>query len=86
MKIKERRILTWEKLRAICVERGWYTRGTIEEYEKLLNKTKVSNITSDIIGDIAQDIIAHSIGSMSLETTCHIIATNCYLIFEVEEE
>ena len=45
----------WNK----CVEKRWYTRGTCEEYNRMLEKTK-EPYDLNLLVDIAQDIVAHS--------------------------
>nr|DAY58864.1 MAG TPA: hypothetical protein [Caudoviricetes sp.] len=60
------RRLTSDALRALCIERAWYTNGNNEEYSNMLAKTKKEDITSDDIVEIATDIIKHS-SNLSLE-------------------
>ena len=58
----ETRRLGASALRALCIERGWYTRGDNEEYDHLLTDLaggKPHLDTGDIIA-IAEDIAAHS--------------------------
>lgn len=58
----ETRRLGASALRALCIERGWYTRGNNEEYDHLLTDlagSKPHLDTGDIIA-IAEDIAAHS--------------------------
>lgn len=57
---KIHRLLRMEKLRGLCVEKGWYTNGDNEEYSHMLNMVNKDNLTSDDIIEIALDIIAHS--------------------------
>lgn len=54
------RILGMGQLRALCVQRNWYTQGDNAEYSHMLNMANKSNLTSDDILEIALDIIAHS--------------------------
>ena len=59
---KEARRLSSSALRALCIERGWYTRGTNDEYDHLLTDLaggKPHLSTGDIIA-IAEDIASHS--------------------------
>ena len=58
----ETRRLSASALRALCIDRGWYTRGDNEEYDHLLTDlagSKPHLDTGDIIA-IAEDIAAHS--------------------------
>ena len=57
---KEIRTLSACDLRSLCINENWYTGGTNEEYENLLNMTKKDNITTDDIVEMATDIIEHS--------------------------
>lgn len=57
---KEIRKISAMSLRELCIEKGWYTGGTVEEYCNLLSMTERENITTDDIVEIATDIIEHS--------------------------
>lgn len=54
------RRLSSDALRALCIEKAWYTNGNNEEYSNMLAKTKKEDITSDDIVEIATDICEHS--------------------------
>ena len=57
----ETRRLSATALRALCIERGWYTAGDNAEYDHLLQDlagSKPHLATSDIIA--IEDIAAHS--------------------------
>lgn len=54
------RKLTMQALRQLCIDRDWYTDGDNEEYSNMLFMTKKEDITSDVIVEIATDIIEHS--------------------------
>lgn len=57
----EKRTLTMENLRNLCVFNNWYTNGSNKEYENLLNNVdNLINITTDDIVEIATDILSHS--------------------------
>lgn len=78
MKYKEKRTLSAENLRNLCIKNHWYTKGNCEEYEHLLydlaeNKRHLA--TNDII-EIAEDIIAHS----EIDCTSEDITTVAYLV------
>jgi hypothetical protein len=71
-KYEELRRLTAERVRTLCICKGWYTRGTIEQYTALLNK--VSDMeesekgnTTDQLGEIAEDILRHSDTNYTVE-------------------
>lgn len=54
------RKLSSDALRALCIERAWYTRGDNEAYSNMLAMANKEDITSDDIVEIASDIIEHS--------------------------
>ena len=54
------RRLSSDALRALCVERAWFTDGDNESYSNMLAKTQKEDVTSDDIVEIASDICEHS--------------------------
>lgn len=54
------RKLSSDALRALCIERAWFTNGDNEAYSNMLAMTNKEDITSDDIVEIAADIIEHS--------------------------
>lgn len=69
-----------DELRALCVERAWYTSGDNDEYNNMLAMAKKDDITSDDIVEIATDIIEHS--DLSLDDfiyVCDEILLKCHL-------
>ena len=64
-KYEELRRLTPDSVRTLCIRKMWYTRGDSEAYADLLNKVweiedSEESITADQLGEIAEDIKAHS--------------------------
>lgn len=59
-KITETRVLTMEALRKLCIDKGWYTEGTNEDYNNLLLSVKNMNMTAENIYKVAIDIICHT--------------------------
>lgn len=59
---KEVRTISADRLRKLCIDHDWYTRGDNEEYRHLLLDMAgdKENITTDDIVEIASDIIKHS--------------------------
>lgn len=61
MNYKEVRKIRACKLRNLCIEKNWYTRGTNEEYGHLLyTLAGKDNLTTDDIVNIVNDIMLHS--------------------------
>lgn len=54
------RRLSSDALRALCVERAWYTSGDNDEYSNMLAMAKKEDITSDDIVEITTDILEHT--------------------------
>lgn len=49
-----------EKMRNICIDRQWFTKGTNEEYKQLLRLSESENLDQDKIILMAQSICDHS--------------------------
>lgn len=74
------RKLTMQALRQLCIDRDWYTDGDNEEYSNMLFMTKKEDITSDVIVEIATDIIEHS-SNLTLDDfmeVCNLILLKSY--------
>lgn len=74
------RKLTMQALRQLCIDRDWYTDGDNEEYSNMLFMTKKEDITSDVIVEIATDIIEHS-SNLTLDDfmeVCDLILSKSY--------
>lgn len=69
---KEIRTLSASNLRALCIRKDWYTRGSNDEYEHLLLDLaeRKKNLTTDDIILIAEDIAAHSNISDDYDIEC----------------
>lgn len=78
----EIREITGADLRNLCIEKKWFTRGTDEEYTKLLNGAEeLQHVkTSDIVG-IAENILRHSDTEYELSSVCFEIARICHSFF-----
>ena len=57
---REIRTMSMENLRGLCIRFGWYTLGNDREYDNLLSRTKVSNITTKDLVWLAQNLLDHS--------------------------
>lgn len=81
--MKETRKLYRDDLRRLCIKNNWYTRGTCEEYEKMLTFADAcDNVTTADIVKIATDIICHSDTEHPATSICFEIARTCNSFFE----
>lgn len=62
MVIKEIRSMSKSRLRQLCIERNWFTRGTNDEYTRLFDMagTYDTNIGAYTLYDMAVWIMDHS--------------------------
>lgn len=76
-----------DKLRRLCIDKDWYTRGTNEEYSYILQYAENTRDikTKDII-HIAKDILDHSDTDYPLDAVCFEIAMECISLFTLEKE
>lgn len=83
-KYREIRKIRTERLRELCISKGWYTRGTTEEYHHLLADLAGSreNITAEDIVEIAENILEHSETDQELAGICSDIAKAADVFFE----
>lgn len=93
MKLVEQRRIDIAKVRAMCIEHGYYTEGDVCEYNKMFQKC---GLLFPIL-EIAQDIMEHSnvekflkmYGSDEkdlLECICYnLINDCCYTTVDIEE-
>ena len=91
MKIKETRLLFWNRLRSFCIKHDYFTLGTNEEYTELyemLPEVQYQNglredrhTTAEDLLKVAQKIMEHSEPSkfviMDLETLVFAICDEC---------
>lgn len=59
---KETRTIDMCDIRKLCIEKNWFTEGTNEEYDELLNygSHDRKNITTDDLVEMATLILEHS--------------------------
>lgn len=65
MAYKEERYLLEDDLRSCCDVHGWYTKGTNEDYQNLMdmltdNCGRYEVVTTELLQKLAEDIAAHS--------------------------
>jgi hypothetical protein len=88
-KYTEVRRLGSDKLRCLCIAKHWYTCGTTKEYDYLLYTLATkSNLTTEDIIEIAEDILAHSDTDLELgvASVAFEVARACYTLFFTEDE
>lgn len=84
MKVRETRRMCSDDLYRLCVDNEWYTRGTNQEYTRMLEFARdLTNITAEDIVAIAADIKHHSDTERSTESICHLLAQLCFSTFEI---
>ena len=84
MKVRETSRMCSDDLYRLCVDNEWYTRGTNQEYTRMLEFARyLTNITAEDIVSIAADIKHHSDTERSIESICHSVAQRCFSIFEI---
>jgi hypothetical protein len=88
MKLVEKRVISANSLRSLCIENDWYTGGDCEEYENLLYNLAENkgNLTTDDVIAIASDILEHSETEMDLSVICYNVANACSTFFEEADE
>lgn len=57
VKLKKR--IFRDELRRLCINKDWYTCGTVEQYDRLFNKLH-DDMTDEEILYVARDIYKHS--------------------------
>ena len=53
-------MLPSEDVRSLCIEKQFYTRGTNEDYDAMLNLCTKSPMDSEKLIEIAEDIVEHT--------------------------
>ncbi len=65
---KEKRFISWDKVRNLCIEKRWYTRGTNGQYTELaIFVEDLEEVTIEDLVIIANDILEHSETEYNLE-------------------
>lgn len=81
---KETRKINSNSVRKLCIEKGWYTAGTNEEYAHLLFDIvgRIGNVTSDELVEIATDIKDHSVTDCEVTNIMYELAKVCVSFFD----
>lgn len=87
-KYKERRVIYSDSLQQLCIRKGWYTMGDIEEYNKMISTIDgKKNVTTRDIVKIAINIMEHTDEpERELESYCFEIAGIAITFFEPVKE
>jgi len=85
MKTFEKRTITYDSLKNLCINNQWYTIGTTKEFENLLMQAEKTNLTAQDIGNMAYDIVKHSITEDTIDMICFEIARECTSTFATTE-
>ena len=84
MKVRETRRICVNDLFRLCVENEWYTRGTNQEYTRMIEFARdLTNVTAENLVAIAAEIKHHSDTEQSIESICHLLALLCFSTFEI---
>ena len=91
MKYTERRTLSADELRNLCIRKNWYTHGTNEEYCNLFNLLSKdfhsAEMTTEKLVEIAIDIYNHSDeadctdGYLEIPDILYDLARTCHTVF-----
>ena len=88
MKVKETRRIHTDTIRNLCIKHNWFTVGTNEEYQELLDYGDYPYITAEHIAEMALMINKHTCCSDycgQINEIAFEISRNCYSIFDIEE-
>lgn len=88
MKIKEKRVIRFEKVRSMCINQDLYDCGTNEDYSNLLLNlcSNEKEMTLEKIIEIAEDILIHSDTEMEITNIMFLLINECCVTFiDVEE-
>lgn len=74
--------MSWDDVRALCISKRFYTRGTSEDYTKLSQLVNYwddneKDITTQMLQVVAQDILEHSDTEYNLEALMFELQRNC---------
>lgn len=79
----EKRTITRDRMRALCIEREWFTLSTNSEYTAFLDKAEsIGNITTDDLVELATEVKEYSDTDMMIENIMWFIANSCFVFFE----
>lgn len=81
-KYKEVRSIDFESVRSKCIEKNWYTGGTLREYQELADFVyDLEEVTVEDLVAIASDILEHSHTEYNLEAILWELNKICNVYF-----
>lgn len=87
----EQRIIDTDKVRGMCINKGYYTSGSIEDYSKMFQKCKLNyhiiEIAIDILEHSNKEKLIYEYGNEKevLENICFgLINDCCYTCVDIE--
>lgn len=60
MRVKEIRRFNTVKVNRMCVDNSWYTKGSVEDYDRMMSMCRKDHITTSQLYKIAKDIYEHT--------------------------
>ena len=84
-KITERRLWSMEDIRRVCIDNELYTRGTNEEYGKMLEHAESLEPFAENLYIVAKDIEAHSKDQTVSNIMCLLVSQAVRIVYEIEE-
>lgn len=83
MKIIETRTINWNDLRNLCIDKDWYTSGTIDDYASMLDFVGSNKMTTDNLVSVATDIIKHTDAKCFKDCEANGTTALRYVLFEL---
>lgn len=84
-KITERRLWSMEDIRRVCIDNELYTRGTNEEYGRMLEHAESLEPFTENLYIVAKDIEAHSKEQTVSNIMCLLVNKAVRIVYEIEE-
>ena len=84
-RIVERRIWSMGDIRKVCIDNELYTRGTNEEYDKMLEHAEKLEPFAENLYIIAKDIEAHSADQTVSNIMCLLANQAVRIVYEIKE-
>lgn len=93
MKITVEKQLNWEDVHGLCVRQNYYTCGDRQDYEAMLDKVNIEGPTTQLVYEVAKDIVDHSNLSAygqtyteNIESVMYLVAKEIRTFYHINEE